>query len=666
MLDTPENRTAFDDLSLGDLLVTNGLPENNPNMNRPGAILQGIPVSTNSHAEELAKELGLPLGYLHSAHETLAFLNGQIVVFEIEGDKGAIRLPNEKDLLEFEADSDKDKQLSAFNRLVIPQASLGEDEPLVLNFNEIGSEHRTAVGPKAARLGQLKKNGFYVPGGFVITYKGYQSFLEENQLDKKIDFLLSDIDSQSPQEIERRLREIREGFIFGKFPKKLMEQIKKELEVLGEVALFARSSSNVEDLPGASNAGGLESYGPLSNNHTIILSKARDVMLSLWQKRAFNNRKNHGVKGKEHAQAKVAVPIQIAVDAKYSGLFSTHYQGDPNQIDVTIDEKIKGGVEDLIEGRTAPNIIYNKKSGKLIRKFSDHPLYWEDKSIGIAALFEEINKLIPRIEEDEAREIVLVLEEQGEEALKKYLEALSELDQFSFDSNKVSKELATKLLEINRVQASTLFGPLFDIGQKMEEKELLSPLLVEFAINKEGIIFPLQKKGHEGARKISFNIKVLNQEGMHLRPITSFFELLEGKGEKGGFNYLSENKVYFHNLGTGDKEQIKNAFSFMMLELSVGSDVEVMVVGKDSLEVGRIIRSFFMNLSHDYEDADLKALTPHYISWEKAEEIFSHYIDEDDTKRPVVWDDMNKLQQIYNKVFAHTLRESPTELESAI
>ena len=85
-------------------------------------------------------------------------------------------------------------------------------------------------------------------------------------------------------------------------------------------------------------------------------------------------------------KAMVSELIQNAIDAKYSGLFSTHFQGDKNKIQITIDEKIKGGVEDLVEGRTAPTLIYDHATGELVRQFENHPLFWKDSEIGLAQL----------------------------------------------------------------------------------------------------------------------------------------------------------------------------------------------------------------------------------------------------------------------------------------
>ena len=64
-------------------------------------------------------------------------------------------------------------------------------------FEEISSKDLSLVGGKNSSLGEmikfLKKKNILVPDGFAITSLGYFRFLEANNLEKKIFFLLKKV-----------------------------------------------------------------------------------------------------------------------------------------------------------------------------------------------------------------------------------------------------------------------------------------------------------------------------------------------------------------------------------------------------------------------------------------------------------------------------------------
>jgi len=665
--DTQENGSKFRDLRLGDLLITNGLPENDPNIKKPGGILQGIPVSTNGHAYELANELGIPFGFLHEAHKTLKFLDGKIVVFEVDDHHVTLRLAIEDEIKSYEDNPNKNKQVSALTRLEIPEVSLGDEEPYVLNFRELEPKDRTRVGFKAVRLARLKQAGkFSIPDSFSITFAGYEAFLKENHISETLEILLEGIDTLDENAVSKRLAEVRRKFTFGSFPSKMIKEIETQLAELGEAPLFIRSSSNVEDLPGFSGAGRLDSFGPVDNNLSHVLTKVRDVMLSLWKERAFYNRKAHAIKEKDHLRAKVSELIQTAIDAKYSGLFSTHYQGDKNKIQITIDEKIKGGVEDLVEGRTAPTLIYDQETGELVRQFENHPLFWKDSEIGLAQLMTKIKGQSPQLSDSRAKEIVLSTIHMNTNKLTEYLMEVFEYpDELRIGAETMAGSLKVQLKAIDQQQIENIFKRLYEVGKEIEETLVLSPILVEFAIDKDGAVVPLQVKGHEGARKISFKVQVLNKYGLHARPATNLTQLLFESS--GGKKVLKTNSVKIRKEGEDKEYKFDGPFGAIVLGAGVGDILNVTVSGKDALEIGKIIRHFFMNLCNDYDnEEELKDPGNATITWEEAQEIFGSYAIEDDHETVVSWGDLDELFEIYQKAFAHQLQAPSEELDTAI
>ena len=91
-----------------------------------------------------------------------------------------------------------------------------------------------------------------------------------------------------------------------------------------------------------------------------------------------------------------------------------------------------------------------------------------------------------------------------------------ELPDKEIDERSIASLLKIRLHSINQQQIEKLFLPLYEVGERIEETVGLSPVLVEFAIDKEGKVIPLQVKGHEGASKISFKVPVLTRWGMHV------------------------------------------------------------------------------------------------------------------------------------------------------
>lgn len=57
-------------------------------------------------------------------------------------------------------------------------------------FNEVDKEDLSLVGGRGSNLGEMKKAGFPVPNGFIVTSNGYYDFVKQNNLAIKIKNLL--------------------------------------------------------------------------------------------------------------------------------------------------------------------------------------------------------------------------------------------------------------------------------------------------------------------------------------------------------------------------------------------------------------------------------------------------------------------------------------------
>src|SRR6266498_1995331 len=109
---------------------------------------------------------------------------------------------------------------------------------LVLSLDEVGSAEAPRVGRKAATLGALKRAGFPVPEGLVVTTEALVRTLAAAGLDA----------GAGPDQVEA-----------VRLPGEVAAAVAVAAERLAGVPLAVRSSGVDEDLPGASYAGQYES-----------------------------------------------------------------------------------------------------------------------------------------------------------------------------------------------------------------------------------------------------------------------------------------------------------------------------------------------------------------------------------------------------------------------
>lgn len=81
-----------------------------------------------------------------------------------------------------------------------------------INLASINKDDWEKVGGKAANLGELKRLGFLVPEGFVITTESYGQFLRENGLRETISNVMANTNFEDPSSIEKSSNELRKRF----------------------------------------------------------------------------------------------------------------------------------------------------------------------------------------------------------------------------------------------------------------------------------------------------------------------------------------------------------------------------------------------------------------------------------------------------------------------
>ena len=137
------------------------------------------------------------------------------------------------------------------------------------HFSDILDHEYSFLGGKGLSLVKLYKNGFPVPGGFVISSTVFANFVNENNIEKKIYSLVKKSSKVSSQEKENISKEIKRLILKGEFSAKTKRVIAHRFRKLNTNSVAVRSSAKGEDSSQHAWAGQLDSF---LNGHRYLLS----------------------------------------------------------------------------------------------------------------------------------------------------------------------------------------------------------------------------------------------------------------------------------------------------------------------------------------------------------------------------------------------------------
>ena len=200
----------------------------------------------------------------------------------------------------------------------------------ILWFDEINLTDLPKVGGKNSSLGEmislLSDSGIAVPGGFATTSDAFWFFIQQTNLDKKINNVLDKLDVHDVIALQKAGSEIRQWILDTTLPDTLQQDIREAYQELlkryGAEATYAvRSSATAEDLADASFAGQQETYLNIQGEEAI-LNAIQAVFASLYNDRAIAYRVHHGF---EHRNVALSAGIQLMIrsDLASSGIMFT-------------------------------------------------------------------------------------------------------------------------------------------------------------------------------------------------------------------------------------------------------------------------------------------------------------------------------------------------------
>jgi len=361
------------EIGFNEILVLDEVPVQLPPV---AGIITTKPSTPLSHINLLAKGWGIPNVYIKNAQELLKQYNGWWVEFDARHDSYSIKRADLNALDEYQ------KRLKERLDVMKPRSDLS-----VTKLAGLAEQRAPAVisyGAKSANLGELihaRIPGFAVPPGFTIPFYYYDQFLRENKLDDAIYTMLNDQKFvHDPAYRRAYLTKMRDQFQHGKMNGELRAEVLRRwhAEFAGK-GVFARSSTNSEDLPNFNGAGLYTSMPNLRSDEQLI-EGIKTVWASVWNFEAYEARERAGI---EHTKIYMAVLIQEGINSESSGVMITADPFNREDKDAIYISAKRGLGMKVVEGqRIAEQVVFRPRGNAvqvLTRSEEDSLLTFDER-----------------------------------------------------------------------------------------------------------------------------------------------------------------------------------------------------------------------------------------------------------------------------------------------
>lgn len=244
------------------------------------------------------------------------------------------------------------------------------------------TENEEKLGNKGKFLLQMKKQGFRVPGGFILDSDVYDETIAENGLEEQINQLLEGLTAENVSERSKELQALLNDA-------KLPDNVLKIMDAYADAdKLYAvRSSGSKEDLAGYSFAGQYDTF--LNVPKEELAKQVTACYASAFGERVLQYLLGNGVSAED---LKMSVVIQKMVDAEYSGICFTLNPATGNDKEMLI-EVSEGLGENLVSGKTAPEqYFYNWYEGKEVNRKESNKFLSVEEVDQFAKTFAEIQQ----------------------------------------------------------------------------------------------------------------------------------------------------------------------------------------------------------------------------------------------------------------------------------
>jgi len=362
------------EIGFNEILVLDEVPVQLPPV---AGIITSKPSTPLSHINLLAKGWGIPNVYIKNAQELFKQYNGWWVEFDARHDTYSIKRADLKALDEYQ------KRLKERLDVMKPRSDLSVTR--LADLSEQRAASVIAYGAKSANLGELihaRLTGVSIPPGFTIPFFYYDQFLKENKLDDAIYTMLNDQKFvHDPAYRRAYLTRMREQIQRGTMNAQLRVEVLRRLRAeFGTKGVFARSSTNSEDLPNF-NGAGLYSTMPNVRGDEQLIEAIKFVWASVWNFEAYEARERAGI---DHMKIFMAVLIQEGINSESSGVMITADPFNREDKDQAIYISAKRGLGmKVVEGqRIAEQVVYRPRANAvqvLTRSEEDSLLTFDER-----------------------------------------------------------------------------------------------------------------------------------------------------------------------------------------------------------------------------------------------------------------------------------------------
>lgn len=311
------------------------------------------PSTLLSHVNLLAKGWGIPNVYVRDAQNALRQYDGRWVALEVTHNDYRVT-PLARPARTPAATAARPV---ARNNLPRPDLTVVALKPLA----DLRARDSSHCGVKAANLGTLKAAlppAARVPDGFCIPFAHYQATMQRLRIAERLRELQRrpgfDTDSNARRDALAALRaEIADAAPDPAFVRALDAQWRDQLR---GGAVFVRSSSNSEDLPGFSGAG-LYTTVPNVTRADALAKAVQTVWASVYNFEAYEARTAAGL---QQDAVAMAVLVQLAAPSDSSGVMITRDPFDAARRHITYISAKRGLGIRVVEGkRQAEQVMYS-------------------------------------------------------------------------------------------------------------------------------------------------------------------------------------------------------------------------------------------------------------------------------------------------------------------
>ncbi len=343
-----------------------------------------------SHVQLLARNLGIPNAVLSAENRSwLKRFSGKKVFYAVSN-RGTVSMKTAEKMTEEEKALFAKKERSEA-RISVPIEKIDLNQKSVLNMREVNAASSGKIcGPKAANLGQLKMmfpenvvEGIILPFGIfrqhmdqkMPTQNGtYWDFL--NDVFQKANEMRNNgsseeaVENYSLEQLTILREAIKKIELLPEFVKDLDISFENVFEKkIGEVPVFLRSDTNMEDLKDFTGAGlNLTVFNVL--DRAKIIQGIKDVWASPYTERSFKWRQRYLLNPENVYPSILIIP---SVDVEYSGVLITKGIPTADGRDITI--AFSRGAGGAVDGQAAESyLLYHSGENRLLSPARE-PMY---------------------------------------------------------------------------------------------------------------------------------------------------------------------------------------------------------------------------------------------------------------------------------------------------